>query len=197
MQVPRAENIIRPENLDSGIFKGWYAQVKMNGQYLVVTVAKDKTVSALDRHGKKPAWNFNPNTRALWARLPPGVYCAELLHAKVKEIRNTFYLHDIIEADGKTLLGVPYRDRYRLLIKYLEPFAVYNGRAAYVPYWQYGDSFWAAKNFTNISFKGLFDSLIRPEEEGLVLKNPDAKLTHNNQQGWTVKCRRPTKNFQF
>lgn len=149
----------------------------------------------MGRHNNEhKQWQFTPPTAAIFKSLPgKGWYVinAELLHSKVVGLRDINYIHDILVEDGEYLLGTTYAQRYaRLLMLFLK------GQEQTESHFVLDDHTWLAKNHKG-SFKSLFKSLDRPEDEGLVLKNPEGKLAPKDNSGWTVKCRRPQKNFGF
>ena len=54
----------------------------------------------------------------------------------------------------------------------------------------------------NRNFQVLYNSIVDTDlYEGLVLKRADAKLTYGlsekNNNGWQIKCRKPTKSYKF
>ena len=90
--IPRADNAIHPQMLSSYEKQGWWAQVKMNGTYSVLTVDDGKVVDTMNRH-REPhkTWRLTEASARVWSRSPKGrhVYCAELLHSKVVGLRDT------------------------------------------------------------------------------------------------------------
>lgn len=196
IDAPRAVNPIASDKLGYYEAKGWLCQFKLNGSYLIVTVRPDG-ISILDRHHEKPkGWQLNKETEALWKRMPPGIFCAELLHLKVPGIRNTFYLHDTLSFDETSNLGKTYQRRHEILQNIFEYRLGIKGETE--AYYAAEPNFWLAKNHPPGSgFEAIFKSLAKPEYEGVVLKNPKAILTPKNSSGWSVKCRRPFGNSQF
>jgi len=193
---PRAENAIPAALLNSYERRKWVAQIKKNGTNSVIFVSPEKKVFAMNRHNADhKQWQFTPESEAIFKNLPgKGWYVinAELLHSKVRNLRDTNYIHDILVDDGEYLLGETYAQRYsRLQMRFLHPAA--KGSKYY---WILDEHTWLAKNVTE-SFYALYQSLTDPEDEGLVLKDPCGKLTIRDNRGWTVKCRYPHKNFSF
>lgn len=193
---PRAENAIPPGLLKTYQRKNWIAQIKKNGTNSVIFVAPDKTVTAMGRHNNgHKLWEFTKASEALFKTLPGhGWYVlnAELMHSKVAGMRDINYIHDILVEDGDYLLGTTYAQRYaRLLMLFLKDHA--KGTNSH---FILDDHTWLAKNHSG-SFVDLFDSLSAPEDEGLVLKNLQGRLVPKDNSGWSVKCRRPHKNFGF
>lgn len=195
MKVPRPENEVRPSTLDSPLFANWIAQYKMNGQYLVVSINQGQ-LSYVDRRNVRPKnWTMRKEDREQWMRLlPDGIYCCELLNSKVSGgPKHTFYLHDVLLFQGTSMVGASYHERYQLLFDNIDPTAYNEVEGAL----EVSTNFWIALNYkrSEISFVSLFNNQTKPWHEGIVLKNPEAKLTATNPQGWCVKCRHPTANY--
>lgn len=193
---PRAETAIPPNLLKAYQRKHWTAQVKKNGTNSVIFVSPEKKVFAMGRHNNDhKQWSFTPETAAIFKALPgKGWYVinAELLHSKVSGIRDINYIHDILVDDGEYLLGTTYAQRYsRLLMLFLHDTATTT-----YSHFVLDKHTWLARNHDG-SFAELYDSLTNPEDEGIVLKNMLGRLAIKGNGGWTVKCRRPHKNFEF
>lgn len=191
--VPRPETAIPPTLLPVFERRGYLAQVKKNGAYSVVSVASDGAVSTQNRYGEAhKAWHMSDDTRqyfAAFARREP-TFCAELLHSKVPGLRDTHYLHDLIAVDGKSLAGSTYAERYATLHA-----IVGNGTGGTNGYTIVGPRIWLARN-VHRDFAGLYKSLDKPEDEGLVLKNPNVRWVPGRSD-WCVKSRKQHKNFSF
>lgn len=194
---PRADNAIPPERLSFYEKQGdWWLQLKKNGTNSLIYVSPDKKVTTANRHLQNhKQWELSPATEAIFKTLPGNgwyVINAELLHSKVPGIRDIHYIHDVLVDDGEYLLGTTYAQRYaRLQMLFLKEGAVKKDG-----YYAVDDHTWLARNFTE-GFRNIFDSLTKPEDEGIVLKNRLGKLAVRNNNGWTVKSRKPHKNFAF
>ena len=192
---PRPEKKVMPDVLPMFNLKGWGADVKMNGTCTVLSF--DPGTAQLE------PWTRHKELHSLWRpdltspclrrlrELRGGLYVlvGELLHSKVKGIRDTLFLFDVLVADGQDQVGRTLTERRSLL----------HSLWSEVPGSHYNvvdERLWTA-NLLDCNFRELFDSLKNPEDEGIVLKNPNAPLEpcyHQvNNQGWQVKCRRPTK----
>jgi ATP-dependent DNA ligase len=116
------------------------------------------------------------------------VFVGELIHTRIHddELRNIQYLHDVLVFNGKKLYGETYADRLEFLEFLFKDHLDANT--------------WIAQSH-RYGFEDLFDSLRGELNEGLVLKNPNAKLkpctgpTANS--AWQVKCRKATKQFAY
>jgi hypothetical protein len=193
---PRAESAIPPNLLKAYQRTNWIAQVKKNGTNSVIFVSPDKEVFAMGRHNNEhKQWNFTSESAAIFKAMPGkgwNVVNAELLHSKVPGIRDINYIHDILVEDGEYLIGTTYAERYsRLLMLFL-----HERHAPKTSHFILNENTWLARNHEG-SFRKLFDSLTDPEDEGIVLKNMTGRLSPKDNSGWTVKCRRPHKNFEF
>lgn len=193
---PRAENAIPPSKLGEYQRKGWIAQVKKNGTNSVIFVPPDRKVFAMGRENNQhKQWDFSPGSAEIFRSIPGNgwyVINAELLHSKVSGLRDINYIHDILVDNGEYLIGTTYAQRYsRLLMMFL------NGNLPKEQsHYVLNQHTWLARNHGS-DFTGLFESLERPEDEGIVLKNMQGKLAIKNNNGWTVKCRRLHKNFSY
>lgn len=195
---PRAEGkaLIPPESLDLPTFKGWWGQLKMNGQYLIVEVHKGKHLSATDREWGPPKnFKWTEASAAIWKKLPPGQYVAEYLNAKVKDgPKDTWYAHDLLKLEGVSMLGNTYATRNRLLkLQLYEDLGI--EETEHEGYWAYRPNLWFPWRYDGY-FYATFKEVIKvPWVEGLILKNPNAPLTMDNKQGWSVKSRKPHGNY--
>ena len=133
--------------------------------------------------------------------LPGGwyVFTAELLHSKVPGLRNINYIHDILVTDSEHLTGTTFAERQALLSR-LFPDAVEHVSGGYRVI---NPNTWLANNHT-ANFATMFKTISEkrnPEDEGLVLKNPTARLafclTATSNSAWQAKCRIPHKNYAF
>jgi hypothetical protein len=201
MTPPRAKSPIPPSRLGLYESMGWIAQLKKNGQNSVIYVPPNRIPFAYNRHGERhKTWVFTAGSEAIFAALPGNgwwVFNGELLNAKVSGIRDINYLHDVLVADGELLLNTTYQYRHDTLCATLPKLS--KSRILETPtHWILDAHTWIAKRIT-AGFSALFDGLTDPEDEGLVLKNPQGILGTRcgNGAGWMVKCRRPTKNAGF
>ena len=204
---PRPENAILRMSLPMYDKMNWVGQVKKNGTGNVIAVSPEKGVST-----RLHCWTRHNAEHKLWTptaasteafRSLPGkgwyVFVAELLHTKVSGIKDVNYINDILVADGEHLVGMTFKARQDII------YSLFNLSKAKEAYSHYvvNPNTWVAKNFQGLgtNFRDIFDGLDQPEDEGLVIKNPNAGLAlgskASSNSSWMVKIRRPTKNYGF
>jgi hypothetical protein len=198
---PRPENAIMKMALSAYDARKWHAQIKKNGTNNVIAVSPEKELICMTRHGV-PHKQWAPTTESAEPfKALPGkgwyVFVAELMNNKTPDIKDINYVNDVLVADGEYLVGVTFSER-QLLIESL--FNVHAGESA-ESHWIAHPNLWVAKSFKGVNFRTLFEELHKPEDEGLVIKNPNAKLllcnTQSANSGWMVKIRKKTKNYGF
>lgn len=161
----------------------------------------------MPRHG--PAhphrgWSPNANAGHIFKRLPGDdwyVFAAELLHAKTPHIKHTNYVYDILVDNGEYLIGTTFAERQARLYEILLNLAIGNP-ADFVSHFVIDENLWLAKSHpAGSDFRSLYKRLEKSEDEGLVLKNPNARLElcyrEQANRDWQVKCRKEHKNFSF
>jgi hypothetical protein len=126
--------------------------------------------------------------------MPPGLWVAEYLNTKVTGgPKDTWFVHDVLELMGQSMLGVSYRTRLGEVLLGLT--GTKNAVQNHDGYKVIEPNFWVPLIYEG-NFHETYQRVIKkPEVEGLVLKNPNAALTMNNAPGWTVKSRKPHKNY--
>lgn len=190
---PRASTSISHKMLKA-FDRDWIGQAKKNGTNSVI-VSENGRLHAHNRHGEAhKLWGFTDATAEAFKRLK-GVWVlnAELIHSKVKNIRNINYLHDVLVADGIEQWNIPYKDRYQKILDTFTP--VDNGDIAH---YYVDDNTRVAKIFDGDLAK-VYDQLTGPDDEGLMLKNTKIGLSPRDQNNapWLVRCRRTNKNLSF
>lgn len=195
---PRPENKI-PSAVLGNYEKTHWCQFKKNGTCNVLIIAPDKTFKTWTRHKEAHKnWTCDQQTIQPILDVSKGwtVFVTEVLHSKVPGIRDTQYIFDILVYDGNFLFGKTFAERQALISNLFEK--AYIGET--ISHYIVSDNIWVAKNHTS-GFKEMFDNISNPEDEGLVLKNPKAKLDLCNKQssnnGWQLKCRKIHKNYSF
>lgn len=182
---PRPENAIPPSMIKSFEGRGWIAQLKMNGTCSLAFVDADGKVTFKTRHGvDHKAWTPTQEAISFFAGFKCSIFVFELLHSKGGGIRDTIYIFDLLKYLGRDLVGTTLAERLQILAT-INPFSPRITVATI-----------HTKDLT-----GLFGSLSDPLHEGIVLKDPMAKLRPCFRDGlnaaWQVKCRTATKNFGF
>lgn len=199
---PRPANAQSPELLKMYERMGWVAQTKKNGTCNFIAISPEKELITMNRHNEPhKSWVPNRTLMAPFLSLPGKgwyVFIAELLHNKVTGgPRDTNYIFEVLVNDGDYLVGSTQAERNALLQE-LFPIASEDYEKYVVD-----EHTWIAKNqvaTADRSFKAMFqETLSQPENEGIVLKNPNAKLQFCSRQAansdWQVKCRKAHKNY--
>jgi frataxin-like iron-binding protein CyaY len=170
----------------------YVADVKKNGTCNLMAVSPDRTIKAMNRHkADHKLWRPDHITRRTFEHLKGGwfTFVSELMHSKVPGLRHINYIFDILVADSEYLTGMTFKDRRALLMK-LFPNAVIDVSGNH---YVVDANTWIAKAHTK-GFVKLFDSLTKPEDEGLVIKNPNAPLMAcgrpDANAAWQFKCLR-------
>jgi len=193
---PRPTMAIAPQAIGFYERMKWCAQVKKNGTCTVI-FARGMNVMFKTRH--------NDDHRQ-WAPLPEhlcpfqssslkwNVFCAELIHNKTKTIKNQLYIFDQIVKDDVHLVGTTFAERQNML------HTTFNGIDDCDKI-RINDYLTISKCYEQ-NYKNLYDSISSNEEdEGLVFKNPNAKLNPCYKEGkngsWQIKCRKTTSNYSF
>lgn len=194
---PRPETKIARPQLEFFRTRGYWAQKKKNGTCTLI-FCRGNEIMYRTRHP-----NLNNGEHQLWApsgdhnvffagRKKWSVFVAELLHSKTKHLKNELYIFDQLVHDGVQLIGSTFAERQQLLHDQ------FSGADE-------GDQVRVAPRITlakcfDEGFTELFSAL-KPEDEGLVLKNPSAVLSacirQDSNTAWQVKCRIPHKNYGF
>jgi hypothetical protein len=196
--APRPEVKIAKSQLAFYENKGWWAQKKKNGTCTLIFAKKNEIIFKT-RHkdiedGNHRMWRPEGDHNAFFAgRAKWNVFVAELLHSKVTGgPKNELYIFDQIVQDGVQLVGTTFAERQHILHEQ------FSGTDE-------GDQVRIAPRITlakcfDEGFIETFDHL-KKEDEGLVLKNPDAPLLAcikaGSNNAWQVKCRIGHKNYSF
>jgi hypothetical protein len=195
---PRPTTAIAPATLNVYQNRGWICEIKKNGTCTVLGLSPDKKIYPFTRHAEMhSAWKpdlDSPCLRKL-KDLPNEwfVFAGEILHSKGNGIRDTFYIFDILVADSKQLVGTTKISRTDLL------YSMFKTEPGPRGYDFVDERLWLAKPLITESFEDVYNNLPFVEDEGVVLKNPMAKLgfcfSEGSNSNWNVKCRHRTKNF--
>lgn len=197
---PRPENAIPPTMLDSYETQNWVGQIKKNGTCTLIFSNGTETIFKTRHNADHKLWRPEEDHIKFFSDLCVNnqwvVFEAELLHSKGNSVKSTLYIFDIIVWQGEYLTGTTFNERQELLMQ------IFNGRLedGNDDHWVIEKRVWLAKPITE-NFHSRWQSLTHSEDEGIVLKNPVAKLKlcikPNSNSDWQIKCRRPHKNYGF
>lgn len=203
---PRPEKAISPKQLKWYQNKGWVGQFKKNGTCTVLSVSPDKDITVRTRRDTPhKAWSPTDGVLDPFTKLPGKgwyVFMCEVLHSKTSRVKNTIYIFDIAVNDGELLLGTTFTERQEILRK------MFPSNVETISHYLITEKVWLAKTIEG----GFADMMKRiqeksdreegnSEDEGLVIKRPDAKLASlgraKSNGAWQVKCRVGQKNYAF
>ena len=189
------------------------AQPKYNGTCCVVFMNEEELI-VMNRHKGRISTDYSDvDFRGMYKGSKSKgwlVLCGEFLNKNKKgegdkPFNIKFIIWDILVYNSKYLLGTTTIERMKLLeelypcvkmrvsgrnMESLEHICFTNYNNVYkAPYYLGG-------------FSALYNSLVKTDlYEGLVLKRLDAKLKlgmqEKNNNEWQIKCRKPTKNYEF
>ncbi|MGI9571376.1 MAG: hypothetical protein ACR2PH_16915 [Desulfobulbia bacterium] len=194
---PRPEKKIPASVLGFYEKRGWHAQVKKNGTCNIIFVGPDGVLFKTRHNDDHRQWTPNKATVDFFKQFPAWtVFVAELMHNKTKHIKDVNYINDILVYNGEYLVGKTYAERQELLQSII-PACIGETYSHNI----INENIWVAKNWSG-DLTSIWDIAQKyDEDEGLVLKRPNSKLTHcfknNSNSNWLVKCRKGTKNYGF
>jgi hypothetical protein len=180
--------------------RGWVPQIKKNGTCTVIFARGDEVIFKTRHNDDHKAWVPQPQHSAFFSgRAKWNVYVAELLHSKGPQLKNHLYLFDLLVSDGVELVGATLLERQRILLdRFPTPTADIVGSRAGLGARMITQDVSHATLIENPT--GAWTSL-GALDEGLVFKNPNAKLapciTPTANGGWQIKIRRPHTNYSF
>lgn len=197
---PRPESAVTCDLITMYEQDGWVGQYKKNGTCAVIGVGPGHSFEWMNRHRANLKWTPTEQIQGmLWEIFGSRawtVLIGELLHSKVKGIRNKLYLFDYVVLEGEYQLGTTFRERTKILRERFEPYV--QGESG--SHWLADDGLWLAKTLGS-DLEIMFRGIDKPEDEGLVLKDPNGKLGDCDRQNtnghWQVKVRHPKKNFAW
>ena len=181
---PRPEKAIPSELIQFYENQGWIAQLKKNGTCTVIDVDASGNSTFYTRHNEAhKAWTPPQFILDYFKQFPESTIVAELLHNKGPSVKNTLYIFDILVFASLSLVGETLRERLELIEKFPET-----------------ENVITSKTITK-DFLAVFEGLTSELDEGIVMKNPNARLKpcykDGMNAGWQVKCRKPMKNYGF
>lgn len=197
---PRPSKVIPQEGisaLDSG---DYFAQPKLNGTCAEVYVNGNE-FRLMNRHAGTISTTIEKELKALGGRNGWNVFVGEYLNKSQKGMdgkvfNHKFVIFDVLVLDGKHLVGTTFEERQKMIYSRLSPKA-YDGFLS-----QVSTNVFTVNNF-NKGFKALYGEVIKAEMyEGLVFKMKHGKLENGvnragNTSRFQVKCRKPTKNYEY
>ncbi|OFZ17963.1 MAG: hypothetical protein A2X94_08710 [Bdellovibrionales bacterium GWB1_55_8] len=205
----------RPERLDE--LKGYVAQYKYDDWRILVYFVPGAGVQLFGRR-KAPLPRYRPPEQMLRelnalpvTRDKLQVLDGGLLHYKTSRIKDTLVFWDILIHDGRYLLGTTYRERYDLLTRILgtpvEPVSLsYADEASgvrkdIVIATRASRHIWLAHLLQGDFQRHFREAAPLPEIEGLVLKDPNARLTRahraESNASWQIRARKPGENYEY
>ena len=192
--VPRPETKIPTSALGFYENRGYWAQTKKNGTCTLIFSNGSEVIYKTRHNDDHKLWTPQlDHAHFFGGRKAWNVYCAELLHSKVTNgPKHELFIFDILVSDGQYLTGEMFQTRQAIL------HGRWHGRDE-------GDQVRVAPRITlaKCSDSGFLERFqnLKPEDEGLVLKDPNAKLLPcfkaDSNKAWMVKCRIPSKNYSF
>lgn len=181
---PRPENAIPPALIKGFERRGFVAQKKKNGTCQVISIFDDMVTYRTRHNEPNKAWSPPAVMDKYFVGFPNTIFIGELLHAKHPSVKNTIILFDVLQYLGTDLVGTTLAAR----LKILNTFKPLTKQIQII------------ETYTE-DFLGLYQSLSDPLDEGIVLKDPAARLRDCRRDGlnsgWQVKCRKGTKNYGF
>lgn len=197
---PRPTTAIDRQHLHEMEERGYVAQCKKNGTLSMIFVAPDKHVKTMTRHNEPhKQWTPTPQVMRAFSELAGDgwyVFVAELMHHKTKHIKEVNYVHDILVNNGNYLVGMTQEDRQEILLDLFLKGDEEETDTHIIA----NPNLWLPIEYED-GFRTLFESLTNEEDEGLVFKNPKAKLQYcvkpNSNANTMFKCRKPHKNYSF
>jgi len=190
---PRPKNQIKADSMKLFDNGAYIAQPKLNGSNCVIVI-ESESVSFFNRHKEKfaypPQIDFSP--LSLTGRT---ILNGEFLNKNQEPLNNAIVIFDILEWNGKSLIGCTTEERLKRLDMYFGPQQKGEYITPLLP------AIYRINNFYS-DFRTKYDELISiPLIEGFVFKRKTGVLepghTENNNSGWQFKCRKPTKNYRI
>ena len=200
---PRPETKVAPESLD--IFDDmdvYFAQPKLNGSSMEIYFSDGaKEIKLMNRHKEPIACKIDKEElRKLYSGHGEMVICGEYMNKNQIDGNGKYWnikyvIWDIIVYNGQHLLGSTFEERFKLLIS-LYPDNVTKPHLHEISAncYRVDTQYYGFKKFFNYITK--FEMY-----EGLVMKRKNGKLengtTAGNNTRTQIKCRKPTKNYNF
>jgi ATP dependent DNA ligase domain len=188
IEPPRTQIKGIPSMLPALEEQGFWAQYKRNGSNSLIVVYPDRTVECWNRHHeRRQRWKFSDPNIAIFAGLPGKkfwLFNGELMDQQTAHIKDIHYLYDLLVADGESLFGTTYRERYQRLCD------IWDFHIETPGHYVLDDYTWLARTYTT-NLLQLYQSLDQREDEGLMVKRPDGLWVGSKADSWMVKIRQP------
>jgi hypothetical protein len=199
---PRPEVKSPPSGLPTYERMGYIAQPKLNGSCALVFV-DNNGARMMGRHNNSFARELIDRGHLQNLQRGAGftVLVGEYMNKSQKDgkrklFNGCFVIFDILVHNGNHLVKSTFEERQELLDN------LYGEGQHYDEYINYiSPSVYRVKNFSS-NFVTLFNNITTVEMyEGFVLKRPNGILENglrpNNNTGWQLKIRKPTKNYKY
>lgn len=199
---PRPEFKIRPESLVKYDTGEYIAEPKLNGSNMQIYFNNKMVHKIMNRHKELLLNKLNSSEIiSIYRGTGEMVLNGEYMNKSKKDekqniFNNKFVIFDILVLNGMHLTGTTYIERYNMLLD------LYPEKKDYNEYlYQISENIFIVKYFDK-NFFNLYQKLTNIDMlEGLVLKKKYGKLEQGtrekNNTGWQIKCRKPTKNYNF
>jgi len=198
---PRPATKVPSTGLNTYENMGFIAQPKLNGSCGVLST-NGIEVKLMNRHKSSFARELinKDHLRQLHRGSGWTVLVGEFMNKSKRDrkgnlFNGVFVIFDILVYNGKHLVGSTFIERQAILDKEY-PSRDYDGFISSV-----SQNVYRVNNFVS-DFGSKWNDIIKTDMyEGWVMKRPSGKLEkgirENNNTGWQLKCRKPTKNYQY
>jgi hypothetical protein len=202
---PRPGGAIRPDTI--GRYRGFWAQYKYNDIRNLAYVFPDGDVKFFTRH-REPHRLYQLTDAMRKAirslGLPLGAFHVldgGLLYGKGASVRDRLIVWDALVLDGRYLIGTTFAERYRELAARLGNPVEPERETGWELALRVNSHVWLAPVFTESLAERYASRIHLTEIEGLVLKNPGARLERalreENNGTWQIRVRKPHANYEF
>ncbi len=206
---PRPQVQCSPDRINTFDTGEYLAQPKLNGSCAILQLSDIESPKVWSRHNDLLSGVKDLNFQDLYRGSGDLLLCGEYMNKSQEGVNgpfnHKFVIFDIIKYNGVALIGSTTQERIDMLNGLYGSLSMVvnsQGQIEEEPYLYYiKEDVYRVASFMQ-GFKLLFDEMIKYQAyEGLVMKRKDAKLepgfNENNNGGWQIKCRKPTKNYQF
>jgi ATP-dependent DNA ligase len=186
---PQLLPIVAPEVERYSASPDWTAEVKMDGNRLVLRKLETGEWQFMNRHKDRMKYVPSPEVMEELNALsvePKTQLDGELMHTRTKNVKHKIIFYDVYVLNGKKQRGT-LKERRQALDNLLK------GK---------GFNHLVQSDIYESDFKDLFAEVIKcREHEGLVLKDINGKIkfspVKSTDVAWQYKVRRPHKNYKY